>query len=71
MFDFETPYLDMYRTGPMIRRYSKPLVLHQKTCPICDRKRVNLYYSVQMDKYMCKHCIDQLMKEKEKEDENR
>ena len=22
-----------------------PTVLHQKTCPICDSKRVNVYYS--------------------------
>ena len=36
----------------------KPTVLHQKTCPICDSKRVNVYYSNQLDKYICKKCIE-------------
>ena len=36
----------------------KPTVLHQKTCPICDSKRVNIYYSNQLDKYICRKCMD-------------
>ena len=37
----------------------KPTVLHQKTCPICGRNRVNIYYSYQLNKYVCKKCIDE------------
>lgn len=39
----------------------KQTVLHQKTCPICDSKRVNVYYSNQLDKYICKKCMDKLL----------
>lgn len=42
----------------------KPTVLHHKTCPICDRKLVNVYYSNQLDKYICKKCMDKLLIEK-------
>ena len=42
----------------------KPTVLHQKTCPMCDRKLVNVYYSNQLDKYICKKCMDKLLNEK-------
>lgn len=38
-----------------------PTVLHQKTCPVCDSKRVNVYYSNQLDKYICKKCMDKLL----------
>lgn len=40
----------------------KSTVLHQKTCPICEAKLVNVYYSTQHDKYICKKCIDFLIK---------
>lgn len=63
MFDFETPYLDMYRTQHF-KFKSKPTVLHHKTCPICDRKLVNVYYSNQIEKYICKNCMDKLLEEK-------
>ena len=63
MFDFETPYLDMYRTQHF-KFKSKPAVLHRKTCPICDRKLVNVYYSNQLGKYICKNCMDKLLGEK-------
>lgn len=43
---------------------SKPTTLHQKTCPICDSKRVNIYYSNQLDKYICQKCMDKLLGEK-------
>ena len=62
MFDL-TPYLDMYRTQ-QFKSKSKPTVLHQKTCPICDRKLVNVYYSNQLEKYICKKCMDNLLQEK-------
>ena len=42
----------------------KSNVLHQKTCPICDRKLVNVYYSNQLDKYVCKKCMDKVLGEK-------
>ena len=42
----------------------KPTVLHHKTCPICDRKLVNVYYSNQLEKYICKKCMDNLLAEK-------
>lgn len=45
----------------------KPTTLHQKTCPICDRKLVNIYYSNQLDKYICKKCMDKLLEEKGKD----
>lgn len=47
-----------------IKLKPKPTVLHQKTCPICDRKLVNVYYSNQLDKYVCKKCADKLVDEK-------
>ena len=47
-----------------IKVKKKPTVLHQKTCPICDRKLVNVYYSNQLDKYICKKCMDKLVGEK-------
>ena len=47
-----------------IKVKSKPTVLHQMTCPICDSKRVNVYYSNQLDKYICKRCMDKLLGEK-------
>lgn len=39
----------------------RPTVLHQKTCPVCNRKLVNVYYSSQTDTYICKHCMDKLL----------
>lgn len=47
-----------------IKFKSKPTVLHQKTCSICNSKRVNIYYSNQLDKYICKKCMDKLLGEK-------
>lgn len=41
----------------------KPTVLHRKTCPICDSKLVNIYYSQQLDKYICAKCMDKLSKQ--------
>lgn len=41
-----------------------PTVLHHKTCPVCDRKLVNVYYSNQFEKYICKKCMDNLLVEK-------
>jgi len=67
MLDITTPYFDMY-TMYMVKSNkssvtsSKPIVLHQKTCPVCNRQLVNLYYSAQLEMYICKKCIDNLMK---------
>lgn len=47
-----------------IKVKSKPLTLHQKTCPTCNRKLVNVYYTYQLDKYICKKCMDKLLGEK-------
>ena len=60
MFNSGTPYLDMYRTQ-RFKFKSRPTVLHQKTCPECNRKRVNFYYSNQLVKYICKKCMDNLL----------
>lgn len=64
MSDFLTQYLDMYRTK-YFKFKPKPTVLHRKTCPICDRKLVNVYYSNQLSKYICKKCTDKLLGEKD------
>lgn len=36
-----------------------PKVLHQKTCPKCGRKLVNLY-QIKDGSYYCKKCVDEL-----------
>ena len=63
MFDFETPYLDMYKMSNFKFR-PKPTVLHTSTCFDCNRQLVNLYYSAQLDRYICKKCMDKFMNEK-------
>lgn len=63
MFNFETPYTDLYRTK-FFKRSGKPLTLHRRTCPTCDSKLVNLYYSAQAEKYMCKACLDKGLAER-------
>ena len=62
MFD----YIDYYTPicGRSFKYKPKPTVLHHKTCPICESKRVNIYYSTQLDKYVCKKCMDKLLREK-------
>lgn len=47
-----------------IKVKKKRTVLHQKTCPTCGNKLVNVYYSKQLDKYICKKCTDKLLAEK-------
>lgn len=64
MFDFETPYLDMYRANRICIGATKPTILHRKTCPVCDQKLVNVYYSEYMQKYLCKACINKLKEPK-------
>ena len=61
---FEAPYTDMFRTM-RIKRRPIPTVLHRKTCPDCNRTLVNLYLSNQLDRYICKQCMDKLSGEKE------
>lgn len=63
MFNFETPYLDMYRTQHF-KFKPKPTVLHHKTCTDCGRTLVNIYYSAQLDRYICKKCMDKFLTEK-------
>ena len=41
----------------------KPTTLHRKTCPICDKKLVNVYYFNQLDKYICKECMYKLLRD--------
>ena len=55
-------YYDFLLHGIKVK--SRPTVLHQKTCPICGNKRVNIYYSNQLDKYICRNCMDKLFGEK-------
>lgn len=61
--DFITPYLDMYKAEPL-RLKPMPTTLHQRTCTDCGRTLVNIYYSAQLDRYICKKCIDSFMNEK-------
>ena len=67
MFEFmTTPYLDMYLNEPR-KRYTRPAKIHRTTCPDCGNKLVTLYYSKQLDKYVCRKCTDALSgKDKEK-----
>ena len=54
-------------TDFLLRDYKprkKPTILHRKTCPICARSLVNIYYSNQLDKYICKECMDKLLGKK-------
>ena len=60
MLDMSTPYLDMCM-NTLARRYRKPTKIHRENCPICDRKNVTLYFSAQLEKYICKQCMDRLM----------
>ena len=59
MFDFPNSYLNIFKVQHF-KFKSKATVLHQKTCPLCDRKLVNLYYSSQHEKYICKNCSEKL-----------
>lgn len=53
--------------GRSFKHKPKPTVLHHKTCPNCGAKLVNVYYSAQVDKYVCKGCMDKILdKENEK-----
>ena len=72
MIDFPTPYTDMFLADikrKMFKLKSKPTVLHRKTCPCCDRKLVNLYFSASQDKYICKECLDKTLKRGDNNDE--
>ena len=62
MFD----YIDYYTPicGRSFKYKPKPIVLHQKTCPICNSNHVNVYYYNRLDKYICKKCMDKLFEEK-------
>lgn len=60
MFYFETPYFDMYR-AEHFKFKPKPVVIHQATCSDCGRRLVNTYYSGQLDRYICKKCLDKFL----------
>lgn len=65
MFDFPTPYTDMFVADikrELSKLKSKPIILHRQTCPCCGKKLVNLYYSATQDKYFCKDCLDKVLK---------
>lgn len=66
MFDFEQPYFNLYRTK-RFRSSGIPTVLHHRTCPVCESKLVNLYYSVQCERYLCKACLDKVMAERKEQ----
>lgn len=53
MFDYYTPIC-----GRSFKYKPKPIVLHHKTCPICNSNRVNVYYYNRLDKYICKKCME-------------
>lgn len=66
MFEFPTPYTDMfYAEKKLFRPKPKPIVLHRMTCPCCGSKLVNLYFSASQDRYICKECLDVFLKERE------
>lgn len=72
MIDFPTPYTDMFiaeTKRKLLKASSKPTVLHRATCPCCDRKLVNLYFSASQDRYICKECLDKVLSVKEKHNE--
>ena len=56
MFNAGTPYFDIFRTQHF-KSYKKPTVLHHKTCPKCSRNLVNIYYSNQLEEYICKNDV--------------
>ena len=68
MIDFLTPYTDMFLADTkrkLFKLKSKPTVLHRMTCPCCDKKLVNLYFSASQGKYICKECLDKDLERKE------
>lgn len=72
MIDFPSPYTDMFIADTkrkLLKFKTKPTVLHRTTCPCCDRKLVNLYFSVSQDRYICKECLDKVLSVKEKHNE--
>lgn len=36
------------------------LVLHRETCPECKRNLVNLYKSDELQRYLCRECLEKL-----------
>lgn len=60
MFDFLTPYYDMYKTSVSGKHKGKPTKLHRKECPVCKRKLVTLYYCSQQNRYICYNCTKEL-----------
>lgn len=68
MIDFHTPYTDMLNEElkRILQRASSPSkVLHRATCPCCNKKLVNLYFSYLIDGYICKECWDVLKRRDE------
>ena len=61
---FDNSYLFMTKS---FRIKGTPTVLHHRTCPCCNSKLVNIYYSARHETYLCKTCLD---KENEKGAEN-
>lgn len=67
MFEFmTTEYLDMWLNEPR-KRYTRPTKIHRSTCPVCENKLVTLYYSAQLDKYVCRKCMDALLGENKRD----
>lgn len=63
MFEFLTPYYDMYLNEPR-RRFSHPIKVHRATCPHCGGKLLTLYWSEQLGKYICRKCMDVFLGER-------
>ncbi len=67
MFEFLNPYyINAYRMDNFKFR-PKPTVLHSSTCSDCGRRLVNIYYSGQLDRYICKKCLDKFLSTKSTE----
>lgn len=64
MFDFLHPYLDMYK-NELRKRYKRPLKIHRATCPHCGGKLLTLYWSAQLEKYICRECTGVVLGERE------
>jgi len=43
--------------------FVKKVVLHDKSCDYCDKPHVDVYYSCQLDAYICDHCMKILLGE--------
>ena len=57
-FHYYGAYTDELKEFRKLRRRPLDETIHAATCPICHRKRVNIYLVKEVGKYACKKCID-------------